>query len=309
MRRERGVAAVTALLIVAVAASAATFMLAQQSAMLNQAALVAARAQADLYARAGLDWARGVLAQDARAAGDVDSLGEPWAQPIAALPVERALVSGSLADEQGRFNLNNLVGAGRQASAHDVMIARRLFRDLELSEDLVGAIVDWIDADSDLSGPSGAEDAYYLGLARPYRAANQPMVQVDELHRIRGFDPKTVARLKPFVSALPARTPVNANTAPFEVLAALAPEQPAADLKAFIDARASRPFRTSTEIAARWTKLPASAPGTDLDVRSRYFLARVVVQQDDVQLASEALIERKPAPQAATAILWRRPLY
>jgi general secretion pathway protein K len=56
--RQRGVAAVTALLIVAVAASAASLMLAQQSAMLSQTALVASRAQADLYARAGLDWAR-----------------------------------------------------------------------------------------------------------------------------------------------------------------------------------------------------------------------------------------------------------
>ena len=107
MRTQRGVAAVTALLIVAVAASTATYMLAQQSAMLNQASLVASRAQADLYAQAGLDWARGILAQDARNSANVDTLEEGWAQPIAGLPVERALISGSLSDEQSRFNLNN----------------------------------------------------------------------------------------------------------------------------------------------------------------------------------------------------------
>ena len=309
MRRARGVAAVTALLIVAIAASTATFMLSQQSAMLNQAALVTSRAQADLYARAGLDWARGVVAQDARTTGNVDSLGEAWAQPIAGLPVERAMVSGSLADEQGKFNLNNLVGSNKQQSANDVKIARALFRALEVPEDLVDAIVDWIDADSDLAGNGGAEDAYYLGLARPYRAANQPMVQVDELHRIRGFGPKVVARLKPFVTALPARTAVNVNTAPAEVIAAIAPDVPADAIRAFMDARISRPFKATTDIAERWKKVPAGALGNDLDVRTGYFSARVLVALDDVQLASEALIERKANPPGAAAIIWRRPLY
>ena len=86
MRRSRGVAAVTALLIVAVAASAAMHMLSQQSALLGQVMLVNSRAQADLYARAGIDWARGVISADARSTNAYDSLGEAWAQPIAALP-------------------------------------------------------------------------------------------------------------------------------------------------------------------------------------------------------------------------------
>lgn len=308
MRRSRGVAVVTALLIVAVAASTAMFMLSQQSAMLNQAALVAARAQADLFAQAGLDWARGVVAQDAQKAGGVDFLGEPWAHPIAGLPVERALVSGSLTDEQGKFNLNNLVGAGKIASEKDVKHARRLFNLLGVSEELVGAVVDWIDADSDLTGTAGAEDAYYLGLSRPYRAANQPLVQVDELHRIRGFDEKTVARLKPFVAALPVHTTVNVNTAPAEVIAAIIPDQPMDDIRAFVSQRITRPLRTTQEIAERWNK-SGVAPGTDLDVKSGYFMARVQVAQDGVRLASEALVERRANPPGATAIIWRRPIY
>lgn len=307
--RQRGVAVVTALLIVAVAASAAMFMLSQQSALLGQASLVASRAQADLYARAGLDWARGVVAEDGRNAGAVDSLGEPWAQPITALPVERALVSGILVDEQGKYNLNNLVGLDKKASANDEKIARRLFASVGVSEDLVPAVIDWIDADSDLSGPGGAEDAYYLGLARPYRSANQPMVQVDELYRIRGFDAATVAKLKPFVTALPARTAVNVNTAPAEVIQAIAPEVASEQVAAFVKARTTLPFKSTQQITDRWPKVPAGALGNDLDVRSGYFLARVRVAQDDVQLASEALIERKPSAAGATAIIWRRPVY
>ena len=91
-RGERGIAAVTAILIVAVAATAAMMMLAQQSALLDQTMLVASRAQADQYARAGLDWARGVILEDSRTSGAWDSLDEGWAQPIAGLPIERAVV-------------------------------------------------------------------------------------------------------------------------------------------------------------------------------------------------------------------------
>jgi general secretion pathway protein K len=190
-----------------------------------------------------------------------------------------------------------------------VRIARALFRSLDLSEDLVAAVVDWIDADADLSGPAGAEDAYYLSLARPYRTANQPMVQVDELHRVRGFDAKTVAKLKPFVTALPGRTPVNANTAPAQVIAAIVPEQPEEDIRAFVARRAAQPFRSTAEIGERWKKAPAGALGADLDVRTSWFSVRILVAQDDVQLASEALVERKANPPGVTAVAWRRPLY
>ena len=96
MRRERGVAAITAVLIVAVAASAATLMLAQHSATLDQTLLVTSRAQAEQYAQAGVEWARGILAEDARTNAAVDSLNEAWAQPIAGLPVERAVVAGAI---------------------------------------------------------------------------------------------------------------------------------------------------------------------------------------------------------------------
>lgn len=305
MRRQRGIAAITAILIVAVAASAATLMLAQQSATLDQAMLVTARAQADLYAQAGLDWARGVLAQDAKASG-VDSLDEGWAKPIAGLPVERALVAGAIADEQGKFNLNNLVANNRKSAA-DVEAFGRLLEALGLSGQLADAVVDWIDADGDLASGAGAEDAFYLALARPYRAANVPMVQVEELYRVRGFDAQAVAKLKPHVTALGERTRVNVNTASETVLAALLPnkQNKVADV---VRMRRKKAFRTEAEIAA--VVGPESVAA--LDVKSAFFSVRVQVAQDEVQLATEALVKRvAPAAGTAapTAIIWRRHRY
>ena len=305
MRRQRGIAVITAILIVAVAASAATLMLAQQAATLDQAMLVTARAQADLYGQAGLDWARGVLAQDA-ASSSADSLDEGWARPIAGLPVERALVAGSIGDEQGKLNLNNLVNNG-QKSVPDVEAFGRLLDALGLSPQLADAVVDWIDADGDLASGAGAEDGYYLSLARPYRAANVPMVQVEELYRVRGFDAAAVAKVKPHVAALGERTKVNVNTASEPVLAAILGGKPdkLADL---LKSRRLKAFRSDTELAA-----VIGTEAAAFDVKSSYFLVRVQVAQDDVHLATEALVRRMaagaPAGTSPTAVVWRRHRY
>jgi general secretion pathway protein K len=310
MRRElqRGVAVVTAILVVAVAASTATWMLTQQSATLNQTALVAARAQADFYAQAGLDWARGILAEDGRRS-TIDSLDEAWAQPLAGLPVERAVVSGAIVDLQSRFNLNNLVRDGKR-SDRDVEILARLLASLDLDPGLATAVLDWIDADADLAGNAGAEDAYYLSLPRPHRAANRPMAQVEELYRVRGFDARAVAKLRPFVAAIPGRTAVNANTTAPEVLAAILPEIPREEIRLLADSRRARPFKDRADLKARAQRGAPAAFDADLDVKSSHFLVQVGVSQDDVQVASEALVVRTEAGAApATAIIWRRPLY
>lgn len=304
-RRQRGVAAITAILVVAVAASAASIMLAQQSAMVDQAMLVASRAQADLYARAGIDWARGVLLEDARTSNAVDSLGEGWAQPIAALPVERALVSGSITDEQGKFNLNNLVREN-QRSADDVKIFQRLLASQGLPVDLADAVVDWIDADSDLSGPGGAEDPYYLSLRKPYRAANAPIAQVEELYRIRGFDAAAVAKLKPLVTALPGNTTINVNTAPEAVLNALFPDL-SMQVAQLARERARKPLRSAEDVKAWASGKLTAALESRVAVRSDFFSVRVHVAQDDVELSTDALIAR--AANAPPAILWSRPRY
>ncbi len=310
MRRERGIAAITAILVVAVAASAATLMLAQQSAMLDQTLLIASRAQADQYARAGLDWARGVLLEDQATASAYDSLDEGWAQPIAALPVERAVVSGSITDEQGKFNLNNLVAGTGTPSADDVAIFRKILTSQGLAPELADAVVDWIDANQDLVSTSGAEDAYYLSLPRPYRAANQPMVQVDELYRVRGFDAAAVRKLRPYVTALPAPLPqsppttVNINTASDVVIAAIVPKLSPEDIARLVEARRTKPLKSLAELRA-WAK---DAPGVDkLDVKSAHFAVRIRVAQDDVELANEALVKR--IDKGAPVIIWRRPRY
>jgi general secretion pathway protein K len=171
-------------------------------------------------------------------------------------------------------------------------------------------VADWIDADAEPTGNAGAEDSYYLALPRPYRTANRPLIQLEELYRVRGFDARRIERLRPFVTALPSRTPVNANTASLEVLAALMPELPAEDIRGLFASRAAKPLRDLQDLGQRVSKAPPAAIASDLDVKSTHFVVVVTVAQDDVRASAEALVAR-PAPGSgpSTAIIWRRPLY
>ena len=302
-RIQRGVAAITAILIVAVAASAASLMLAQQAALLDQTMLVASRAQADVYAQAGMEWARGVLLQDMKGSS-IDTLDEGWARPIAGMPIERAVVAGDIADEQGKFNLNNVVsGTGR--SEADIKLLRQILVAVELSPELADAVVDWVDGDDDLTSGSGAESAYYLGLPRPYRAGNAPMVQVDELYRVRGFDAKAVAKLRPYVTAIRERTALNMNTASDVVIAAAfgVPRAKVADLVA---ERRKNPFADKAAFIAAAQRSNLISAIDLVDVKSSWFSVRIQVAQDDVVLGSEALVRRDPK---GAAIIWRRTRY
>src|SRR5262245_11145630 len=103
--KQRGVAVIVAVLIVALATSTVAFMLWHQSLWLRQVENISMRAQADAVARAAGQWVAAILAEDERA---VDHLGERWAQRIPPFMAEAAELTGAIADEQAKFNVNNL---------------------------------------------------------------------------------------------------------------------------------------------------------------------------------------------------------
>lgn len=231
-RRNRGVALITVLLVVFLASAAAAALATLQQTEIRRSALVLHELQARQYALGAERWAAEILRRDATDS-DTDHLGEPWATLPPALPVDGGYVAGRLEDLQGRFNLNNLRRPDGAQDPVQVAYLRRLLDVLGLDPDLAAAIADWVDADLDASGVTGAEDPYYLTLDPPYLAANRPMAALSELRLVRGIDAIGLARLAPHVVALPERTAINVNTAGPEVLAALE-EQPDADRMEYV---------------------------------------------------------------------------
>lgn len=302
---QQGAAIILAMLVMALATTTAVFMAWQQSMWTQHAGNLVERSQVNALSRGAVDWARAVLAEDARK-GDVDHLQEAWAERLSALPVDNATIGGKIYDQQALFNLNNLLHNGRD-SMPDINIFRRLLEHLELPPDLSNAVIDWIDEDSALHSPGGAEDANYLLANPPYRAANRLLLSVDELYRVRGFNPQIIERLRPFVTVLPERTTINVNTAPREILAALLPESSAANMDLLLESRREAHFKNRPDFRARTPKPARTLRDEDFDVRSTFFLATVNVRTDHAATAYAVMLARL-ASGGWPRIVWQQHL-
>jgi general secretion pathway protein K len=273
LARQRGVAVVLAMGVVAMAAIAAAAMLASQSTWSRHAELGAEHAQAQALVQTGVDWARALLYDDRRMSG-VDHLGEPWAMRLPPVPVDNGELAGQIDDQQGAFNLNNVFSGSKQNPAQ-VLQLRRLLQILGLPE----------------------------ALADAYLAAGRPLIDAAELALIPGFDEAARARLRPFVTALPRFTALNVNTASPEVLAAVIEGLDLDAARELVAQRERAYFRTRAEFIAQ---LPAGtvAGGNDVATGSQFFLARVRVTIGAAQARGAALLER--GSSGWPSIVWRK---
>jgi general secretion pathway protein K len=302
MRGQRGLAVISAILVVALVASAASFMAWQQQLWVRQVENLNEQAQSRAVVLAAMQWARATLAQDARDSS-VDHLGEDWAQALAPLPVEGGELAGGLTDQQGLFNLNSLVRDGRTSTA-DRAAFRKLLELLQLPPELADAVVDWIDPDAVVTYPGGAEDGDYLALDPPYRAGNRALTTVDGLARLKGFDAATLERLRPFVTALPQPTPVNVNTAPAEVLAAVVADLSLDQARTLATARKEEHFKDVADFRERLPKTATQVNETLLSVGSRYFLVSGHARFGRAKVGMQALFEREST--AWPKLVWQK---
>lgn len=300
-RGQRGAAVILAMGVVALAAVAATAIMVSQSVWSRQNQLSNEYVQAQVMVQAGADWVRAVLSDDRRM-GDIDHLGEPWAQQMPVMPIENGQLAGQIHDQQGLFNLNNLVQDGK-ISPSQLASFKRLLALLSLPAVLADSLADWIDADNVPQPQNGAEDEYYLALSPPYVAANRPLTDVAELAQVRGFDSVALARLSPFVTALPGSTVVNVNTAPPEVLAAVIEGLEIGSARMLAAQRERAYFRDPADFRNRLPQ-DVAVEGDDISVSSDYFMAALRVNIGEAQAQGTVLLARTDA--GWPAVIWRK---
>lgn len=218
--RERGVALITAVLMVALGTMLAVEVGYRGFLDQRRSGTMLALDQAHQIALGAEAWAADFLKQDMQDS-QTDHLGETWARPLPPLPIEGGTVEGRLEDLQGRFNLNNLVHPDGTPNEVAVKQLERLLAMLDIESNWAMAMTDWIDQDTQPGFPDGAEDSVYTGQDPPHLAANMPITRASELLVLPGFGAERYARLRPFVTALPVGTPLNVCTAPGVVLDAL----------------------------------------------------------------------------------------
>jgi general secretion pathway protein K len=273
------VALITVLVVVAIATVLGVGMLRNQQQALQHAAGLFQQDQARLYTQGAEDFVRDLLGEDLksdkRRNKQIDHPGETWAKPFPPFPVEGGMVRARVEDLQGRFNVNRLAAEGPDGPA--TAIFRQLLRNLGLPDTLAPAVADWLDADDQPRDSDGAEDDFYSRLPRPYRAGNQPLADISELRLVRGFTPEIIAKLEPFICALPEAAALNVNTASPTVLSALL-ESLTATAAAEIERQRPEQGYASVDDFLGQTVFNGLDSGQkerlrqQLDVRSRYFL-------------------------------------
>ncbi len=297
-----GAALVLAMLLAALASSIVAGLLWHQQLWLRQYDFQRDQSQAQSLARSGIDWARLILQEDARS-NSIDHFGEQWAIRLPPTPLENGEIGGEITDQQGLFNLNALVKGG---TVQPDVLARyaRLLALLNLPASLGPALADWLDADGEVTPGGGVEDGFYVALTPPRLAANRPLVTPDELALVAGYAPEVLARLRPFVTALPpsAGTAVNVNTAPPEILAATLDGLTLEDANRLAAARGNKPFLSVADFRSQ---LPSGIPVNELALRvtSDGFVVRVDVRQGEVQATGLALVLREGG--AWPRIVWQ----
>ena len=107
-QRQRGVAIITALLIVTIAATVSITISTQLQLDVRRTSNMIAQDQAMFYLLAAEEWSQRILREDKKD-NNFDALSETWAFELPPLPVTGGSIQGKISDLHSCININSLV--------------------------------------------------------------------------------------------------------------------------------------------------------------------------------------------------------
>jgi general secretion pathway protein K len=323
MKRQRGVAIITALLLTTLAVTIVTSLFWLQQVQVRSMENQRLQLQTRWILRGALDLSRLILNQDWIDSQSFTQLNGIWATPLEETRLDdyiererqegesfNATLSGRMTDAQSRYNLANLA-SNRVPAALEVEIFQRLLTNLQLDPNLAQAVATQVaNAQKALPQPpasgGGQPQQPQQPQAQAQQSGGEPMdlIRVEDLLAVSGFTPPAIERLRDFVIILPEPTLVNVNTAPAELIAALVPKLSLSDAAAMVNTRKRIYYRQKSDFTAQpQISSGALSPGP-YDVKSNYFLAFSRVRLDRAALDTQALLYRPNRPQ--TTVVWIR---
>jgi general secretion pathway protein K len=304
---RRGAALLLAMVILVLVATISAGMVWQQDRSVRVEGAERARAQAAWMLNGALDWARLILREDLRADRErqrgatprplVDALGETWANPLeearlsSFLAADRdnsadatieVFLSGAITDAQARWNLRNLIGGDGKVVTVELAAFRRLADQAGAPADTAERVAAALAA---VWGPVSAEAAATAGLA-PSQFADL---------RWLGIEAATLERLEPYVTLLPVRTPVNANTAASEVLVAAIDGLDLGSAERIVQARKRKDLGALQSLEEIKSLLPQGIALNPerVGVTTRFFEVRGRLRLEERVLEERSLVERR----------------
>lgn len=232
--------------------------------------------------------------------------------------LQQVFLSGRISDLQARMNVLNLVElvskgsptpppgtaataattaapaapatkAGEQppgaemtakVSESDLQAFARLFERLGLQPGELTALAENLRFALDTSAASGA-------------AARAPLLpqRVDQLVWL-GLSPRSLALLRPYITLLPVRTPVNVNTASAVVLSASISRLDLAQAQRMVSTRLVSPFRTLADAGRQAGDAAGPLNAAQHSVNSRFFEVRGRLRQEQGVVEEHSVVQR-----------------
>lgn len=325
-RRESGIVLVVVLVFALLLASTVATFLRRATVDTLIARNRESAARAEAIARGGIRLATVLLLEDKLTdTGEAafDTHDELWAQIGAAdIPIDDiSSLRLRIQDAGDKLNLNAVLrfsetGEGdanalpfleeffeKVIEEMPILPAERALYDVS---ELAASLVDYADPD-DSPLPGGAEDDAYQRRNPPQRPANRPLLSLDELRVVEGFDAKLVDALRPYITVYPfaGTRGINPNTAPPHVLAliffndgvdfTLADEDV---VRQILEVRQDEGILCSGQSDERCTPMSeivtnSSAIYPPLSYRSDVFTARAEATVAGVRRTIEAVLDRK----------------
>lgn len=312
---ERGAALLVVLMMVAGMSAVAVGVLDSMRRSQRLWSNAATQAQAQWHALGADAYARVVAAdlQDDQAryaflAGD----------QTAAFPLDDGMMALRVRDGGACFNLNSVVeGAGDiyQRNESGAAQLRTLMTAINIPDrqasELVNDLVAWIDTGG--GDTPDRDDTPYLNRQPPYLTGAQPLAEVSELRAIRGFTPEIVARLRPYVCALPEAglTKLNVNAlTPEHAPLLTAITEGAINVSVARNVIEARPKQGWPNAAAFWTSprlatiQPPESALSQIAIQPTYMELIVDVTHGDATATLTQLMRRNGSRLTTTSRRW-----
>lgn len=308
---EEGFILITVLLVIGLLFPLVLAFNSRVQVNLLQAANFRNSIQALRMARAGVEGALGILKIDNPAS---DSRRDTWGMQFPPLAAGDGMLSVKIVDEDGKIPVNALVAANGNDVNRDVDARlRALITRLGGNAEIVDALIDWLDANDEVTGAAGAEEEYYR--EKGYHCRNGPLGSLQELMMIRGFDRELVVdgKMTDYLTVAETDGKVNINTAPIPVLhtvlgtatPTLAAPLSEGDIEDIGQYREEHDFINIKDIE-RVVKISAAQSGNIaplIKVNSSFFTVTSKYTIDKVTKHVEALLKRDG--NNVTVISWR----
>ncbi|MCU0121727.1 type II secretion system minor pseudopilin GspK [Pseudomonas sp. B2M1-30] len=308
---QQGMAIISALLIAAVVAVIAAGMLTRQSVSTRALEAEQLRVQGRWLLLGGLELSRQLL-WDARQRDPLTRLDQPWAQRLQAQGFD-----GRLEDEQGKFNLRNLV-ANERVDEAQVEAFQRLCELIGVSSALTQRITTRVIAsyphllnapvaDKNLTSSSfDSGRSTSPGASRKPQPPSLPMLRtLDDLRSVDGVNDAVIGKLATYVTVIPATTWLNGNTATAPVLAAYVPGLSLERAQALINERdAGRWFINRGDFVNRLRMPQLDMITVKVGITSEWFRLRGEARREQRRVNLDALLHR--GEDRLPQVIWSR---